>query len=719
MKTVHMRWWEGIFLSIFFALIAMVLLSPISSNTFVPNLWDFWNHIAAISHAKASLIQHQFPLRVDPKELNGWLYPYFQFYSSTSYTVAAWLHQWLSPENPFIAYKLTIGIAAVIGGIYFYFLAFWLIQSKPAALLASVAYLFSPYYIIVINHMGGFNEAIALGILPVTIYYTFLRYHYPYINKFLLLSSLSWYLLATIHLQTFFYTSLVLGGLFILMTLMNKRHWLNFLNLAIAYLFGCILALWYLGPVALFGKYLAIIRTLDRDIYAPSLSNLFSPGVKITNGVFYPEGFIDVISQIYPNIGLPIIMSVGVCIYYLFFSKLHYQKRGNYWLRYLLFIFFIALIMVWSPFNFWQWVPQYLKIFQYSWRILSQVSWVGALLLAWAISKTFNHRLDIRHVLVGMIFLLLSGSGWLQLSERSYVDIKDFIRKPFAVTNINSYAIDPSRAKHLIHAIDRLSIEGLLLKTEQGKQLKLDASYELKRALAFSAGQLSLQGKIPKFVSSARQQKNLLLLADRKLVEKKSLKPGKFQWEIPISKLKPFLKGKNSISLQFEVTPKSKKENFRVMLDQIELNGFIPSSSLLTLRQVEPHCKLHKVSMRCKIYVPETTLFLELPALYYPEMLEVFLNGQQVPYMSMLYQKFLLTAIEPKPGSLNEIKIRFRGLLWANYFSELAWGLWGLFFIYLVLRSIRDKLTSENFQSETEMALRLFAADKIRGRMLR
>src|SRR3990167_11528569 len=482
MNSALTTWRQRILLTLLFTLIAMMLLSPLSSNTSIPNLWDIWNHIATIAHAKLAIAEGQFPLRVAPTEFYGWRYPQFQFYSPTSYTIGGFIYQWLTPSNPFLAYKITLGMALVFGGLFFYRLAFWLVQSKPAALLSSIVYLTSPYYIIVINHVGGFNEAIALCILPATIYYSIQRYYYPKNNIILLQTALTWYLLATIHLITFLYTSIVLALLLLAITLKNRHHWLNLLNVGIGYAFGSMLAMWYLGPIFLLGKYFAITRSVSVDFYAPSLANLFSPTVNISGGVMHGAGYINVISQIHPNLGIPILFAFGMSVYGLFQRFLSRTSRSGYWFPYLLGMFFLAFLMVWSPINIWHRLPKFLSMFQYTLRLLSQVIWVGALLFACVLIWMFKKEINLRQTVLGMIFIMVCSSAWLPITERSFIDINHFLKKPELITNPDSYVLDARKNKNLIQGMDRMTLDAFITKTA-ARSLNLESSYSISKDL--------------------------------------------------------------------------------------------------------------------------------------------------------------------------------------------------------------------------------------------
>ncbi|HLB42905.1 MAG TPA: hypothetical protein VJN02_08680 [Gammaproteobacteria bacterium] len=691
MNSAFTTWRQRLLLTLLFVIIAMMLLSPLSFNTYIPNLWDMWNHVATIAHAKLALAEGQFLLRVAPTEMNGWRYPQFQFYSPTGYTIAGLIYQWVTPGNPFIAYKLTIIFSLVVGGLYFYRLAFWLVGSQPAALLAAVVYLTSPYYIIVINHVGGFNEAIALGILPAAVFYTIQRYYHPKDNKTLLQVSLIWYLFATIHFITFFYTSLMVALLLLSLTIKNRRHWLNLINVGIAYLFGCVLAMWYLGPIVVLGKYFAITRTMNKEMNIPFLTSLFSPTVNISGGVLHSNGLMNVVSQIHPNLGIPMLFALSVAVYALFSQSIIRRKRSGYWLPYLLMIFFIAFIMVWSPFNFWKQLPQFFTMFQYTWRLLSQVIWIGALLFAWAIVWIFKNQISTRQTILGIILIIVCSSAWLPITERSFLDASNFLKKPELITNPDSYVIDAKKNKHFIQAIDHITLNALMKETLSTNLLNLNSSYTISKDLIYSLPTLyiSLSGQMPYHLSFRHQQ--LAVIVDKTTIKKFELKPGLFHWNIPLNHMKNILKERATLSLKFAIhhTHSNKKSSseLAIPVKKVVLTGFMNPSEILSVEETTKHCKQKNIDTICKINVPANIQLLELPILYYPDMLTISVNGKPVQYQNVFYHKYLLAAISPIPNQMNEIKIRFTGMLWANYFSILGWMLWGLFLIFIFLRT--------------------------------
>jgi uncharacterized membrane protein len=219
----------------FFSIIGSSLLVPIASNHFLPSAPDYANHVALIIQAKMAILEGQFPIRVTPWQFNGWRYPCFQFYSPLVYTFAGLVYCIIS--NPYVAFKITIWLASTVAGIYTYRSARLLSCSHGASLLAGVAYMMAPYFLININARGAFTEAIAQGVLPVVLFYALRLYLEGARFRTVALASVSWFVLLTTHLITFVYASFFIGLFFLLLILQNKNRkslkrslWLDFMK---------------------------------------------------------------------------------------------------------------------------------------------------------------------------------------------------------------------------------------------------------------------------------------------------------------------------------------------------------------------------------------------------------------------------------------------------------------------------------------------------------
>jgi hypothetical protein len=429
-------------LFLWFSFVSIILLSPLISNVYIPSMGDIFNHLATISQARLGLLEGQFPLRVAPSELAGFHYPLFQFYSPTSYTVAGLIYEWLTPTNPFMAYKITLWGCLVGGGFFMYRLANWLIQDRLAAFFAATVYLTTPYFIIAINHMGSFNEVIALCFQPLIIYYTLRCYYDPISLKRTLQTALLWYLLATIHLITFISLSCFMGLFIFFLTAQRVKPSKNILNIMISYIFGCLLATWFLAPIQFLAKYLVISNSFNYLQWQP-LSDLFS---------LLPHFTSETIAALstHPSVGWPILFGMGMCVYIMFFEP---GTKKSSVIKSLLLLFFIALFLVWSPFNIWKNMPDFLRVVQYNWRLLSQVIWIGALLFAWTIHWLLDSKIKRSYLFITTSLLMLTTLAWLPITEMRYV-LRDNTQQSSLNFGADSYLIDAKKNPRWVNYTD-------------------------------------------------------------------------------------------------------------------------------------------------------------------------------------------------------------------------------------------------------------------------
>jgi hypothetical protein len=653
-------------------MVATALMSPLSSNFLVPDVGDFMNHLSAIVEAKAALAEGQFPLRVMPLIHDGWRYPFYQFYSPSTNMLAEFFYHWITPANPFAALKVTVWCALMFGGIYMYRLAYTLVQSRQAAALASVAYISSPYYIILFTHTGSFTEAVALGMLPAVLFYTLNLYYFSSTLKTFLFCALTWYLLATMHLITFFYSSLFVGFLLFWMTLTKYKSWIHLFRVGFAYALGWMMASWFLAPVGLYEKYLLVERYFGYDVhikYRDSISNLLSPIASISTFKSYgSDGMIDLIERIHPNIGFPLLFGAGICLYALL-QKGKIKNRADDWAAPLLILFFITFIVIWSPFNLWTALPRVFMMGQYSWRLMGQLIWIAALLFAWSAVWLFRDNLTNKKMLLGMLLLLFASSPWLQINEITFYYMgKDKVNDTDSMlVNKRTYLTDPATLQDSSVTVDNrvISMQSVTDK------LKVNKLYFLSKS-AFAgtvAPILLIEG------SDAATATNADIELDGKIVAHVLVKPGRLHWTIPMAKYKD-----STATPKFSLMIKT-SDAATVNLESIAVGGFLDPQKVIDVHQTENFCQQNKAVTECQIPAAATQKDIELPILYYPDLMRVTLNGKRVAYHSVLYDDMLITAVRSVPGTVNKIKIYFNGLTWANNLSMAAWILWILLFV--------------------------------------
>jgi hypothetical protein len=215
-----------------------------------------------------------------------------------------------------------------------------------------------------------------------------------------------------------------------LIALKDIRHFKQLIIVGLSYFYALLLGLYYLAPMALFQKYLPISDTFDNFSIASWLTSL--PALlsfKALSPMPLPGNNLLGLPNLYFSVGLPILLGVGGIIYILGQSPRLNNKNVESIIIPLLLLFFLAFFITWSPINFWIYLPKFLKSAQFSYRLLTQVTWIGCILFAIFISWTFHNKLDIRHGFVGLILIILCASTWVptQSSEKT---VKETIANP-------------------------------------------------------------------------------------------------------------------------------------------------------------------------------------------------------------------------------------------------------------------------------------------------
>ncbi|MDQ8039877.1 MAG: hypothetical protein REH83_05660 [Rickettsiella sp.] len=415
--TYSFRRFLGIIL--LYSVFSLALLAPISGNEAIPSqAWDFIPHTIKIIQAVAALQEGQFPIRVEPLAHNGLGYPSFQFYSPFVFTIAGYIHKFFSPSNPFVALKMTLWLSIILGGFYIYRLAKEVNKQEISALLAGIAYMAAPYLLINVNARGDFTEVVGQGILPVVLYYTYKTYFSEnYAIKNLFITGLTWALLAMTHLVTFVNASIVMSSFFIF--LKKNNHLKSLFWIGSAYLYGFLLAFWFLVPVM---QYAAILN-IGGQLFNPIASAYLTPlprllAITSTSLMWFPKGTLaeQMFSPaFYPGIGLIMLLAAGISFYRLYIGDNIFKNSDGLKNieQALLWIFLLTLFLTWSPIDFWKFLPHVLVITQFSYRFLAQLMWAGALLVSLAVTTLIKPGYSKQALCLGVIIILLSSSSWL------------------------------------------------------------------------------------------------------------------------------------------------------------------------------------------------------------------------------------------------------------------------------------------------------------------
>jgi hypothetical protein len=696
MKIITDSFPTRVLLLVFFILVVVSQLAPLESNSIIPNQADLFNHVAAIIQATMELTDYQFPLRIAPMQFKGWSYPFFQFYAPTSYVYAAFIYKYLTPMNPYAAYKLTIGSALIFGAIYLYRLAYWLTKSYPAAILASVVFLTAPYFNILIGALGAFNEIIAISLVPFVLYYTLRDYWDPSNIKYLLLVSLGWYVLITTHIITFIFSASLIGILLFILTCKNKQ-WKQLIRAGIAVLFSCAMASWFLAPDIFFSHYFSVSSSFPdaESVFSasPNLASILSPTL---NKIMNMEQ--NVVTRAHSALGLPIIMGVGIAIYAICMNGMRKNNNGEIKARsrsddYIfpfIIIFLIAFILLWSPINYWSWLPPSFLVIQYTMRMLAQLIWIGPLIFAWAICWLFNSKLDVRHTAIGVLLIFAATNSVLPTLANGPYTIKDITENPVLRFNPDAYIINPIQSSNLVTQIDNYQLDTLVL----NHKLVLDAPFYMPLTLLNLAKnpEIIMEGYV--LNKNKQHSYRLEMKMDKQVIATLPLqKTGKLTWKIPLSQAITKI-NKDLLPIEFSLTDVKTNDTksisgISIQADKIELIGFLNPLQTIDITELQSQCMYLKSELLCNVSVSSGVNLVELPMFYYPEMLKVTLNGKQVSYQGILRNDKLIVGVVPVPGVSNVIKAKFVGLPWANVASMISWGLWILIFLWGIFQPNR------------------------------
>lgn len=675
-----LTWKQRFLLVTLFGLISISLLSPIASNEYLPPA-EFENHISAIIQAKMALKEGQFPIRVAPWQNQGWGNAYFQFYSPLPY-MAAGLIYGLSclHANPFFYYKLFIWLALVLAAVYSYRLTSWLTKSHEIGILSAMAYITAPYFLININTRGDFTEALAQGLIPAIIFYSLRCFYNPlktYSATFISIFgvSLSWFALATTHLLSFIYTSLFVGLFLLILTAQIRSRWKNLLLCGLGYGLACLLALWYLAPIAMIEKYLYIHTGLsDPFVFAwltliPTLLSitLVSPMPLPGNGILLiPLCF---------AVGWPLLLATGVTVYISTQSRLFYEHKLKTMVATLLILFTLIFLMVWSPVDFWQYLPKILASAQFTYRLLTQLMWTGMILFAFSLLAMFKEKLEMAHVVIGLLLLGLASSSWLPTNKSGPTIPSQLRNNPDLGNGQLGYLIAPQAIpnKNNINGGDlpfTSSDHWLLLNQE----VTLSSNIFAKEPRAI----LQIRGTLPSYLFHSPITLTFEM-NDRKLSRK--IVPGDFSWNIPLATLAQQIPT-DTIRLRFTSKqpyipnrndPKSTdNRSLTVQVKTLSLKHLTPQNTLVPVDETLKFCQKRGAETICELTVTSDAELIQLPVLYYPHLLLLKINGKKSNYLPLAYKDIVLTGLRLMPGKY-KITTQFIGLSWANWISRLTW----------------------------------------------
>lgn len=407
------NWQKNIVIVLALATMSFILLSPLNNDgSFLLADSDFGNHLDLLFSAKSVFKQSRL-LSSMPDAVGGGL-AQFQFYGFLTYSLGALLLKHFHSLSTWDVFKILCWLSSWLGGIYVFRIVNWLLRCRKIALLAGFVYQCSPYLIINMTQRGDLTEFFAQGLIAVAIYYSLLVFFENFNWRNFLLMAFAWVSVLTSSIVVFMYTALFLGAFFTAFLFFDVKYIKKLLLSGLVLLLVFSLTAWYIIPIMLF-KYKLLV-SLDYpnpffNRYLTELNSLLSlfptSGASVSNKVPY-----------FFQIGWPVLFGGVGCIYALWASNISSVTMVNRFAKLLSIFFLITVFITWSPINFWYYLPRFLYIEQFSYRMLTQVTWIGAICFAIALKWLLKDKIELPQFLICLFLICFSTHMWLsQKSE--------------------------------------------------------------------------------------------------------------------------------------------------------------------------------------------------------------------------------------------------------------------------------------------------------------
>ena len=388
-----------------YTLLALAVMAPLAPKALpLTGACDIGNHVSGIIEARNALAEGQFPIRVPPHQNQNERYALFQFYGNFPYTVGGIVY-WVTNSNPFKIWKGMVTVFLVLGGFFTYRMARSLTRETLSAIGAGATFLTAPYLLTDIHGRVAFTEIVSFALLPMVLYFAWRSFAGRGVGV-VLASGIAWSCLALSHNITYVYGSLYLGLFFASFASRRKKLRNRWLRVGVGYALGVALSLWYLAPQQ---QLLPLIR---QGLMTPvSDTSWLTPlGMLLSPTVVLPDHFGSIYIPCQEHFGLqvgwPILIGVGLALVYLR-KPATGARASRAVLTRLAVLYGLSLFMVWSPFNFWKYLPSLFSYVQFSYRLLMFVVLFGSVLVGYALAQATAGR--TRPVHVAMMLLAL---GW-------------------------------------------------------------------------------------------------------------------------------------------------------------------------------------------------------------------------------------------------------------------------------------------------------------------
>ncbi len=654
-----------------FSLTAAFTLSPYNSS-YIPGAPDLAPAFGLAAQAEMGLKEGQFPLRVAPWEMNGWRYPEFQFYAPLPYTVFGLTAILLPGISLWLAIKWVFFLTLIVAAWGMYRLSVELSAARSAAVIAACAYVTAPYLLVNLHSRGAIPEAFSQCLLPGGAFLLLRAFRRRLLTD-IIAAGVTLLAIFLSHTATALYFVLAVSLITFGMSVSSKPVWRSLVILVLAIVVCAGLGAYFFAPIAR-NRELVVSQLISNPIGFNSLTTL----LELLSPTSVPPipGGVESCPGLNAAIGLPFLLGISLLAYRCGLKgSSRDNKRFGLVLLSTIGIFFF---LVWSPIDFWTYLPKEFYVIQFSYRNLAQLQWLCALALALGLSPWIREVFD-RNPLP-----IIGGIAVCVLASAPYLIVNGHKSDPAALLKAPSIGYGSGDYLEKFASPERVVyFDGFEVPAAYSDGWTwIDKEFTLSRTalLAAPTAHLRFSGEValvnpPVQVTLASGQQNLasIKLADRV-----------FEWNIPVANILSANAGaSDAIPLRFvpsqfamPESPVGRKLIFRHR--SLSLHGFAGSGTPVSI--IEKQCHNYGTRTHCEIDMGSTSGVAQLPVIYYSHFLRVAVNGVVRSYEKRetvdprTFHRVNLTAVSLGPG-VSVVDAEFVGSRVGNSISAVFAGL--------------------------------------------
>lgn len=405
---------------LFLIILALPAALPTLRTDFF-SVHDEAQHLVDIYQMFRSLEVGGFPPRWAPDLNFGLGHPYFNFYYHLSFYITS-IMMFLGASMA-DAFKSVMTIVIFTAPLGFYFFASQFL-SKPASLVASVLYLYTPYFAVDLYVRGALGELTVLALIPWGFYGLTSLITKPGILH-LIISSLVLALLGIAHnvLNIFIFPWIFLYGLALSKFINQFKQRIIFIFLTFS--LGLGLASYYWLPALWEKQYISTYEQIKMEDHFPFIKQLLIPSWDWGSSHWGPD------DQMSFQIGLINLLAVFLIV--IFFKKISdFEKRLA--IFFLVMFFTSAVLMNIRTLPFWNLNPLF-RYVQFPWRMLIfttfSSAFIGGLFLNW-LFKRFDNKRIVFYTSLAIFCIIVLNVWYFRPSEYKKVSDEKALEAYFA-----------------------------------------------------------------------------------------------------------------------------------------------------------------------------------------------------------------------------------------------------------------------------------------------